>query len=260
MGSAQAQGRLWGAAAADWSQLTEPAMTPVYEAVFDAIGVGDDTRLLDAGCGSGLALLQARSRGAIVTGLDAAEELLAVARARVPAADLQQGDLEELPYPDGSFDAVTAFNSVQYATDPVAALGELRRVASPGAPVAIVTWAVPERCETRVVLAAIGAQLPPPPPGAGGPFALSAPGVLEGLVTAAGLRPRGSGEVAAPFHYPDLDTAVRAQLAAGPARRAIEHAGQTATAQAVRDAFACSRQSDGSYRQENAFRYLIASD
>jgi SAM-dependent methyltransferase len=258
MGSSQMQGQLWGAAAADWSQLTEPAMTPVYEAVFDAIGVGAGTRLLDAGCGSGLALQLAHKRGAEVTGLDASPGLLAVARERVPTADVREGELEELPYPDGSFDTVTAFNSVQYAADPVAALRELRRVAVPGAQVAVVTWAEAERCETRVVLAAIGALLPPPPPGAGGPFALSAPGKLEELVGVAGLTPQRADEVPTPFIYPDLDTAVRAQLASGPARRAIENVGPQATEDAIRTALAGSRQPDGSYRQDNAFLYVIA--
>lgn len=259
MGTAQVQGRLWGAAAADWAQLTEPAMTPVYEAVLDELRVGDDTRLFDAGCGSGLALQLAHKRGAVVTGLDASAGLLAVARDRLATADLREGDLEELPFPDHAFDAVTAFNSVQYAADPVAALRELRRVASPTASVAVVTWATPERCETRTVLAAIGGLLPPPPPGAGGPFALSMPGALEALVTEAGLAPVRAGEAPAPFSYPDLDTAVRANLATGPARRAIEHAGLDATTDAIRSAFAEYRQPGGSYRQENAFRYVIST-
>lgn len=164
MGTAQVQGKLWGAAAADWSQLNEPACIPLYEAIFDAVALGTGTRLLDVGCGAGLALQLADKRGATVTGLDASEGLLAVARERVPAADLRQHDLENLPYPGGSFDAVTAFNSVQYAGDPVAALREMRRVAVPGAPVALVTWAEAERCETRVVLAAIGGLLQPAPP------------------------------------------------------------------------------------------------
>ena len=49
MGSAAAQGPLWGARARDWAELAEPAQTPFYDAVFDAIGVGPDTRLLDVG-------------------------------------------------------------------------------------------------------------------------------------------------------------------------------------------------------------------
>jgi len=78
-----------------------------------------------------LALQLAHKRGATVTGLDAAAALLGVAPERVPTADLREGELEALPYPDDSFDTVTAFNAVQYAADPVAALRELRAAAAP---------------------------------------------------------------------------------------------------------------------------------
>jgi len=60
------------------------------------------------GCGAGLATQMAVERGASVTGIDAAEALLTVARRRLPEADLRYGDLEKLPYPDGSFDVVTS--------------------------------------------------------------------------------------------------------------------------------------------------------
>lgn len=259
MGSAEVQGRLWGAAPEDWAQLAEPTATPVYEAVFDAMGVGPGTRLLDAGCGAGLAMQLAQKRGATVTGLDASAGLLAVARRRLAEARFDRGDLEELPYPDDSFDAVTAFNSVQYATDPVAALRQLRRVAVPGGKVAVVTWGDPQRCETKVLIAALGALLPPPPPGAAGPFALSEPGRLEDLLSSAGLTPVGSGDVPSPFVFADLDTAVRANLASGPARRAIDHAGRGATEEAIRAALAPAQRPDGSVRHENEFRFVIAT-
>ncbi len=258
MGSAQVQGTLWGAAAREWSELNEPFSTPFYEAVFDAIAVGPGMKLLDAGCGSGLALQLAAKRGATVTGYDASAALLDIARERVPGADIRQGDLEALPFADATFGAVTAFNSVQYAADPVAATRELRRVARPGAPVGIVTWGAPERCETRVILAAIGGLLPPPPPGAEGPFALSQPGRLEALAEAAGLTPRHADDAPMAFVFPDLDAAVRAQLTSGPARLAVEHAGEQATRDALAAAYAGSRRPDGTYRQANVFRYLIA--
>ena len=134
---------------------------PFYDAVFDAIGVGPDARLLDVGCGAGLALTLAAKRGAVVAGLDAAEGLLEVARDRLPEDDIRLGDLEELPYADATFTAVTSFNAVQYATDPVRALRELARVTVPGSPVAIVTWGDPARSQMREVLGAIGGLLPP---------------------------------------------------------------------------------------------------
>lgn len=258
MGSSTIQGALWGASATDWSALAEPGQIPFYEAAFDALDVGNGMSLLDAGCGSGLALLLASKRGATPVGLDAAAGLLDVARERLPGADLRQGELEELPYPDDSFDAVTAFNSVQYAADAIHALTEIRRVAKPGARIAIATWGAPELCEMRVVLQAIGSLLPPPPAGAGGPFALSAPGALEELAQTAALDVERTVSVPTPYQYPDLATAVRAQMASGPARRAIEAAGVEPLRDALETAIGPYVDSEGAVRLDNVFQVLVA--
>jgi 2-polyprenyl-3-methyl-5-hydroxy-6-metoxy-1,4-benzoquinol methylase len=118
--------------------------TPFYEAILDAtdvgagtrlldIGCGAGTRLLDIGCGGGFALLLAARRGARVAGLDATSALLDIARERVPAASLAIGDLEDpLPFDPGSFDVVTAFNSIQYAADPVTAVKKSSQLVRPG--------------------------------------------------------------------------------------------------------------------------------
>jgi SAM-dependent methyltransferase len=258
MGSAQVQGALWGAAADEWAEMQEPLGTPLYEATFDAIGITDGTRLLDAGCGAGLAAQLAAKRGAIVSGFDASAELLRVARSRLPDADFRHGDLEELPYEDDSFDAVTAFNSVQYATDPIGALRQIKRVAVPGATVAVASWGDPARCDGRALIAAIGSLLPPPPPGAAGPFALAAPGALEALVESAGLTAERAFDVSTPFVYDDAATAERANLSAGPTRAAIGHAGEDQ----VRATFAATLQQfvqpDGRVRLDNVMRVVVA--
>lgn len=258
MGSADAQGALWGASARDWADLAEPHQIPFYEAAFEVLGVAGGMRLLDAGCGAGLALSLAAERGAIVTGLDASAGLLAVARERLPAADLRLGDLAALPYADASFDAVTAFNAVQYADDPTGGLREIRRVARPGAGVAVVTWGAPQRCEMRAVLDTIRSLLPPAPAGAVGPFALAAPGALEALVEGAGLPPERTIEVPAPYIDADVEVSVRAHLSSGPARRAIEHSGLAAVSDALRAVAEAARQPDGTVRFDNVFRVVIA--
>ena len=257
MGSAQVQGPLWGAKADEWSELTEPGQVPFYEAVFDALAIGPSTQLLDVGCGAGLAMQLATKRSATVSGLDASEGLIAVARRRNPDADIRLGELEELPFPDRVFTAATSFNAVQYATDPVAALRELRRVVTEGATVAVLTWGAPERCEMREVLSAIGGLLPPPPPGAGGPFALSAPGALEDLLDQAGLSVDLVGEVDNPYTYPDVATAVRAQSASGPAVRAATEAGEEALHAALTEVMQRYHR-DAEVRLENVFRYVLA--
>lgn len=258
MGTAAVQGEAWGAAPEDWGELQEPTGAPIYEAAFDAIGVTEGCRLLDVGCGTGYALALAHERGALVSGFDASEAMLRVARTRLPEADLRQGDVEALPYEPGSFDALTAFNAVQYASDPVQGLREIKRVAVPGAPVAVATWGDPERCDGRVLIGAVGALLPPPPPGSGGPFALAPPGALEALVEQAGITADRAFEVSAPFVYADVATAERANLSAGPTQLAIRHAGIGAVRQACSTALQQFVQPDGTVRLDNVFRVVVA--
>src|SRR3954470_15905839 len=88
------QRRLWGRDPHAWAELAEAHNRPLFEAVLDAAGVTRGTSLLDVGCGSGLALEMAHARGATVSGIDISPGLLAVARERLPDADLREGDME----------------------------------------------------------------------------------------------------------------------------------------------------------------------
>src|SRR5881227_3484440 len=127
-GSAGVQSDLWGARAREWCVM-EAQMRPLYEVVLDQVGLGHGTELLDAGCGAGLAAQLAAQRGAVVSGVDATAELLAIDEERVPNGEFVVGDLESLAYQAASFDAVVGFNSFQYAASPRTALEEARRVA-----------------------------------------------------------------------------------------------------------------------------------
>ena len=126
--SSGVNGRLWGARARDWADIQEGQSRAAYEPVFDSLSLGPGSRYSDVVCGAGMAALLASDRGAQVSGIDAAESLLTVARERVAAADFRLGDLQDLPFADGCFDVVTGFNSIQFAADPVAALMEAGRV------------------------------------------------------------------------------------------------------------------------------------
>ena len=259
MGTAKEQAELWASGARDWSDYNEPTCTPFYTAVLDATGVGPNTRLLDVGCGGGFALLLAAARGASVSGLDATPELLEIAAERVPSAALAVGDLEDpLPFDEASFDVVTAFNSVQYAADPIAAIKNMSHVTKPGGLISFVVWGPPEQCESGVMFKEMGPLMPPAPPGAPGAIAWSEDGKLEELAALAGLTALTVADVQNPLIYPDLATAVRTQLSSGPAASAIGNAGLPAVRGALTRAFAGSRQPDGTYRQNNVFRYLVA--
>jgi SAM-dependent methyltransferase len=257
MGSAQTQGRLWSQAVQDWVEVSEPMSKPLHEATLAALAPLSGRALLDVGCGSGSVLADAARLGARVSGIDAAPAMIAFARDRLPDADLHVGDMEEMPFEDATFDVVTAFNAVQFADAPQVALDEMVRVTRPGGRVAIGLWGDPERCETDDVFQRIRA-LAPPPPGAHAPLAISAPGVVEELLANAGLDKDMSGEVDCPFVFADLATAWRGQASLGPFRRAMEIVGADVVRRTYVEAVAPFRQPDGSYRQNNVFRYFIA--
>jgi len=258
-GTAAAQAAIWGQRARDWAEIQERPALPLYEAVLEAFDVGERTRVLDVGCGAGQFLQLASERGAVVAGVDATPELLEVARQRNPLADLRQGELEKLPFEDEAFDLVTGFNSFQFAGRPENALREAGRTAHEGGAIVMAVWGMPEQCEAAAVFKAIGALLPPPPPGAPGPFALSPPGAVEALVETAGLTVVRAVEVPCPWDYPDLETAVRGLSSSGPSAAARAAAGEDALRSAIVESLAPFRRPDGGYRLENVFRYVVAT-
>jgi SAM-dependent methyltransferase len=257
MGTAQVQGELWSVRADDWAEVHEHNMRPVYEAALDLVHAGPGVSILEVGCGSGTALRLAADRGSHVTALDAAPAMVEHARRRVPGADVRVGDLQFLPYEDASFDAVLGFNSFQYAADPAEALREARRVLRPGGTVVAMVWGPADECELAPYLAALGTLLPSPPPGAPGPFALSAPGALRTLLVDAGFEVTLVADAAAAYAYADVETALRGLLSAGPAVRAASIAGDEATRTATREAIAPYVRPDGSVHTDNVWRFAI---
>jgi SAM-dependent methyltransferase len=256
--TSEAHGRLWGVRARDWADYQEGTVRPVFQAVLERTRVGAATRYLDAGCGSGMAAEMAAARGADVSGVDAAEEMLAIARSRAPNGDFRRGDLEELPFADGTFDVVTGFNSLQYAGNPVAALREVGRVTKPGGSVVVMTFGNPEGMEVVALLTALKSLLPPPPPGTPGPFALSDETLLRRFATDAALEPVEVFDVDSPWVYADESAALRGLTSTGNAVRALEQLDEKAVIQAYLAALAPFRQSDGSYRAGASFRCLLA--
>lgn len=251
-------GPLWGARARDWANVQEGQCAAAYHAVLAHAGVGPGVRHLDAGCGAGMAAALSASLGAAVSGIDAADALLSIARERTPTGDFRQGDLEELPFGDASFDLVTGFNAFQFAGDAVQALREARRVTRPEGRVVIMTWAEPAGMEAASLVAALKPLLPAAPPGAAGPFALSDVAALQTFAANSGLTPRDLFDVDAPWFYRDEETALRGLGSSGVAIRAIEHSGADAFVAAHRAALAPFRQPDGSFRLMARFRCLVA--
>jgi SAM-dependent methyltransferase len=255
--SSPVNGPLWGARSRDWLE-TEARMTPVYDAVLARAGVGAGSRVLDVGCGAGTAARVAASRGARVAGIDAAEGMIAVARECNPEGDFHVADMEALPFGEAAFDVATGFNAFQYAANPVVALSEARRVTKAGGLVAITVWGAPEGMPAAAMVAALRPLLPPPPPGAPGPFALSDEATLRTFAADAGLEPLEVFDTDVLWDYPDEATAVRAFNAAGVAKRAMDHTSEAAVTEAHKQALAQFREADGHYRIGATFRCLLS--
>lgn len=258
MGTAKIQGQIWGTRARDWADVQEGKAAPLYEAVLKETAVGTNTSVLDIGCGSGVFCEMAAKRGARVSGLDASEPLLAIARERVKDGDFRTGELEELPYTDRTFDVVTGFNSFQFAANPANALREASRVSRTGT-VVIAVFGKPEENDSTAYVAALGPLLPPPPPGAPGPYALSVDGALEALAIKAGLTPSKVKTVECPWDYPDEKTALRGLLSAAPAIRAMQNSGENVVREVFLNAIAPFKTRSGGYHLKSNFRYMIAT-
>jgi hypothetical protein len=116
----------------------------------------------------------------------------------------------------------------------------------------------PEDCDAAGHLKALGALMPPPPPGAPGPFALSDASKLKALVSEAGLSPGAVTDVDCPWTFPNLETALRGMLSAGPAERAIRNSSMERARDVVAASIAAYKSPAGEYRLNNKFRYLVA--
>src|SRR5262245_19296064 len=110
----------------------------------DRLPLRDGDRLLDVACGSGQLGLLAARKGAEVVGVDIATNWIDAARGRAAseglAARFDYGDVEELPYPDESFDIVATIFGAMFAPRPERVAQELVRVCRSGGTIAMANW------------------------------------------------------------------------------------------------------------------------
>ncbi|MFE7214052.1 SAM-dependent methyltransferase [Streptomyces sp. NPDC001698] len=260
------------ARARDWSEIQERMLVPLYEAVYARLDVGSGTRLLALGCGSGLALLLAAARGAMVTGVDSSRpERLALARRRLlpepwdtrtrATARIVDGSPRDAAVPGSpAYTVVTAFEPIGCLAGDSEGLAGLLAAATPlaekGAPVVLAGWGPPERCATASVLR-VATKLADPlrSPGSWRPALRDD---LEEVAQRAGLRPDGSGRVACPFGYADLDSAVRGLLSTGLFDAAVAATDRNQVDKELTEALHAHQRPDGTVWMPNVFRYLIA--
>ena len=257
MGSAEEQGKLWGASARDWAELFEPMSKPVWDAMLTSTRTGNGSRFVDLGCGGGGASVMADSLGAHVSGLDASEALISIARERIPGADFRVGDLEALPFQDDSFDITFASMSLMFARDMMAALAEMKRVTVEKGLVTIGVWGPPENCEYRHILAAIRPLMRNLPAG-GGPFVLSEQEKLTNMLESAGFQVTASGTVDGPFIFANSDEMLKAVCSAGPPQAARQFVGADRVNEVILEAASPFRDETGRIVFKNDFNFVTA--
>ena len=170
--------------------VTRQAIGPIIS------GLGDlsDCKLLDICCGTGDLAEAAVQSGAHVEGVDFAEPMIEIARERVPAAQFQVGDAENLSYEDASFDIATCSFGLWHIGDPDSAISEAARVLKSGGTYAYTAWLPPDEGWDMMGLlmaafnkhGSMDVDLPPAPP----PFRFAQP--TEGEAT---LKSFGFGSV-----------------------------------------------------------------
>ena len=197
-------------AAGDWDGFSR-VVAPVGAVVLDRVGVEPGQDLLDVGTGSGGTIaIPAARRGARVVGLDLTPELLEHARRRAAEAGVEvdwvEGDAQELPFADASFDRVISTFGAMFAPDHVRAAAELVRVCRPGGRIAMVTWANDGFAGELFKLT--GRFLPPPPPGVQPPPLWGIESHVAEVFGAAGVTPSIERETVE-FLFASVEDAVR---------------------------------------------------
>ena len=168
----------------------------LWRRFLDTVPIAPSDRVLDVGCGTGQSsrdVARLASSGS-VHGIDLSVEMLDEARRRSAAEGLtnttfEHGDAQVHPFEDDAYDiAISRFGAL-FFNDPAAAFANIARALKPGGRLAVQGWRSVEENEwlmaVRGALAA-GRDLPSPPNGAPGPFALADADITRRLLTDAG--------------------------------------------------------------------------
>ncbi|MFI6102469.1 class I SAM-dependent methyltransferase [Lentzea sp. NPDC051213] len=228
------EGELWGRQAGQRAAHSARMSMPAWRKAIEHTGIGNGTSVLDLACGSGEFCAEATKAGARATGIDISEAMIALARGTAPQAEFRVWPLGPLPWEDGTFDVVTAFNALFFAADPEAAFAEAVRVSRDH--VVVCDWHPDDASDILVIARAIR-----------GP---------SGRRRARTPEPHEKLTIDIPVEHPDENSMLHSLLSAGSIQRLIESEGEENVAEKIRVVTEPFRTADGGYRFAN--RYLMS--
>ena len=165
------------------------------EALAAELGIEEGMRVLDLGCGDGTTALPVAQRGAEVTGVDIASNLVAAGNARAEAAGLSnlhfaEGDASDLnELGDGEFDLVVSYFGAMFAPRPFDVAKEMVRVTKPGGRIVMGNWIPGDPTLVAQILKTSAAYSPPPPEGFVSPVTWGVEDEVRERFGAAGIAP-----------------------------------------------------------------------
>jgi len=170
-----------------FATITDQAIGPIL----DSFGDIANKRVLDVACGTGHLAGVAANRGANSEGIDFASTMVAKAKERYPGVPFMEGDAEQLPYDDASFDAVACGFGLLHMARPDRVIKEAWRVLKSGGRYTFTVWCSPDQGGEffKLVMGAVqkhgtlDVPLPPAPP----VFRFSDPGECIKVLTEAGF-------------------------------------------------------------------------
>ena len=184
--------------------------------LFDDVHLHPGTRLLDVASGPGALSAEAANRGARSVGVDLSPRMIELAQRLYPTIEYREADVEHLPFPDHTFDAVVCAFGLGHFPRPELAVAECVRTLSPGGRIAFSWWDDPSRQRIqgifRDAIAEIGVSAPPDVPQGHNVFRFSNSGEFLRLLDRAGLTEVKVTEHAATYFVPDTETLWRGGL------------------------------------------------
>src|SRR6476660_726560 len=195
-----------------FSAVTALATNPLL----DVVRLHPGTRLLDVATGPGALAAEAASRGARPVGIDLSPQMVELARQLYPAINFHEADVEHLPFPDDTFDAVVCAFGFGHFPRRGVVVAESVRTLLPGGRIAFSWWDDPSRQRIQGIfcdaIAEVGASIPPDVPQGHNVYRFSDTGEFLRLLEGAGLIEVAVTEYATTYSVPDIETLWRGGL------------------------------------------------